>query len=48
MTASLNQQLTDLGKATLTYKGDFESGFNEIPKKLKPLVKYLKKIEEEN
>ena len=29
----LNQQLTDLGKATLTYKGNFESGFNEIPRK---------------
>ena len=27
MTASLNQQLTDLGNATLTYKGNFETGF---------------------
>lgn len=33
MMARVNQQLTDLGKATLTYKGDFESGFNEIPRK---------------
>ena len=25
--------ITDMGKATLTYKGDFTAGFNEIPKK---------------
>jgi len=33
MFARVNQQLTDLGNATLTYKGDFETGFNEIPRK---------------
>ena len=33
MMARVNQQLTDLGKATLTYKGDFATGFREIPKK---------------
>ena len=33
MSARLNQRITDLGKATVTYKGDFEAGFNEIPKK---------------
>jgi hypothetical protein len=33
MFARINQQLTDLGNATLTYKGDFETGFNEIPRK---------------
>jgi hypothetical protein len=33
MIARVNQQITDLGNATLTYKGDFESGFNEIPRK---------------
>ena len=32
MTASLNQQLTDLGNATLTYKGNFETGFTQVPK----------------
>ena len=26
MMARVNQQLTDLGKATLTYKGDFATG----------------------
>lgn len=31
--ARMNQQLIDLGKATVTYKGDFAMGFNEIPKK---------------
>lgn len=29
----VNQEITDMGKATLTYKGDFTAGFNEIPKK---------------
>ena len=33
MTARLNQQLTDLGNATLTYKGNFETGFTQVPKK---------------
>ena len=33
MSARVNQQITDLGKATLTYKGGFASGFNEIPRK---------------
>ena len=33
MMGRVNQQITDLGNATLTYKGDFETGFNEIPKK---------------
>ena len=33
MFARVNQPLTDLGNATLTYKGDFETGFNEIPRK---------------
>ena len=33
MTARLNQQLTDLGNATLTYKGNFATGFTQVPKK---------------
>ena len=31
--ARINTILTDLGKATVTYKGGFEMGFNEIPRK---------------
>ena len=33
MIARVNQELTDLGNATLTYKGNFATGYDKIPQK---------------